>query len=86
MRVVNVAASFGARSFAADAVAALSQHLTVLLGVADVLASQGHKVASEELRRALERSLHAVHVLADELAVIAVIENVMKAQQTEAAS
>lgn len=73
--------SFGARSFAADSVAALSQYLTVLLGIADVLAAQGHKAASEELRRALERSVHALRVLADELATIAVIENFVKMQQ-----
>lgn len=78
---MNAAASLGVRSFAADSVAALSQYLTVLLGVVDVLASQGHKTASEELRRALERSIHALHVLADELAVVAVIENIVKAQQ-----
>lgn len=72
---MSVAASLAVRSFAADAVASLGKYLMVLLGVVDVLRSQGHKVASNELRRSLERSIHALRVLADELATIAVIEN-----------
>ena len=44
--------SFAMRSFAVNAVTALEQHLTLLLGVSDVLASQGHSVACREMRRA----------------------------------
>jgi hypothetical protein len=78
---VNLAARIGVRSFAVDAVATLEQYLTMLLGVADVLASQGNKVASNELRRALERSIRVLHVLREELAAIAVIEDCVRAQQ-----
>lgn len=70
-----------ARSFAVDALTALEQYLAMLLGVADVLASQGSKVASDGLRRALERSIRVLHVLQDELAVIALIEDYVRAQQ-----
>lgn len=58
---MNVAARIGVQSFAAHAVTALEQYLTMLLGVADVLASQDSEVASDELRGALERSIRALH-------------------------
>lgn len=74
-------ASFAVRSFAVDAVTALERYLTVLRGVADALASEGHPVASGELRRALERSMRALHVLDEELVTIKLVEDFMKGQQ-----
>lgn len=79
---MNVAARFGVRSFAVDAVTALEQYLATLLGVAEVLGSQGHPAAGQELRRALDRAMRALQVLADELAAIEVIEHYVSAQQT----
>jgi hypothetical protein len=70
-----------ARSFAVDSVTALEQYLSMLLGVTDVLAQQGHDIASVELRRALERSIRALRVLREELVMIDVIEQYLERQQ-----
>lgn len=72
-----------ARSFAVDAVTALEQHVTMLLGIADILAQQCHDHASREMRRALERSKRALCAFREELAAIEVIERYLARQQEE---
>lgn len=55
--------------------------MATLLGVADVLAKQCDHRASSEIRRALERSLRAMCVLREELAMIEVIEQYLGRRQ-----
>lgn len=69
-----------ARTHAVDAVTEIEEQLTALVRVADALAAQQQRHASDELRRALTRAFSALHFLADELTLVEVIEHHVKQQ------
>ena len=68
---------------AIDAVTALVEHLTALLGCADALSALGHETAAREARRSLMRASTALSVLRDELTTIEIVEYYLRAQARE---
>jgi len=66
---------FGSRlSSAVKAVSALDEHLIALLAYTDLLAAQGHRVPSREIRRSLMHAITVLRVLHEELKCIALVD------------
>lgn len=61
-------------SLAVASVSALDEHLSELLGYADVLWAEGHEASSNEVRRSLMRAITALRVLKFELVSIELVE------------
>ncbi len=68
-------------SGATAAATTLEEHLRILLGAADLFQALGHETASSEMKRAISRAIHVLHVLQDELVCLVVVENFVKRNQ-----